>query len=214
MMLLPSIPLQRARTVTARGGAVLAAAFLAAGTLLAVPGAAWAEEGHGAAAAAAHGNPWLDLLWKAVNLAVLVAIVYWAARKPIATGLANLAKTTRASFVASRTSAEEVEAAMAGQKRKITGLAQDLARMVAEARADVEREKQRAQTEAQAQAAKLLAATEQQIEQEVAKARTALRAELAAQTVKLAEELIRKQVSPEEQQRLVNEYLQQLGSRP
>jgi F0F1-type ATP synthase membrane subunit b/b' len=208
-MMLPSPnPPQRARRRVARAGAALAAA-----ALLATPAVLWAaEEGH--EAAAAHGNPWLDLLWKAINLAVLVAIIYWAARRPIAKGLANLAKTTRDSFLATRKSAEEADAALVEQKRKITALAQDLARMVAEARADVEREKQRAQAEAQAHAAKVAEAIQQQIEQEVAKARTALRAELAAQTVKLAEELIRKQVSPEEQKRLVNEYLQQLGARP
>ncbi len=194
-----------------------AAALLTAFPFCLAAGLAWAaEEGHGAAeaAGAAHGNPWLDLLWKAVNLAVLVGIIWWFARRPVAQGLANLAKATRNSFLTSRKSAEDVAAQMAEQKRKITALAQDLQRMVSEARADVEREKQRAQAEAQANAAKVAAATQQQIEQEVAKARTALRDELAAQTLKLAEELIKKQVTPEEQKRLVTQYLQHLGARP
>jgi F-type H+-transporting ATPase subunit b len=189
------------------------------GAVAALPwaaGLALAEEAaHGAAhGESGHGNPWLDLAYKAVNVAVLLAIIYWAARKPVAQGLANLAKTTRDSFMTSRRSAQDMEAQMAEQKRKITALAQDLARMVAEAKADVEREKQRAQADAHAQGAKIQAATQQQIEQEVAKARMALRQEVANQTVKLAEELIKQRVNPDEQKRLVAGYLKQLEARP
>jgi F-type H+-transporting ATPase subunit b len=192
-----------------------AAACCAGAALLVAADLAWAaEEAHGGAPEAAHGNPWLDLLWKAINLAVLVAIIWWAARKPFAKGLADLAKATRDSFMSSRKAAEDMDAAMAEQKRKITGLAQDLSRMVADARADVEREKQRAQLEAQAQAGKIAAQTLQQIEQEVAKARLALRQDLAEQTVKLAEALIKQQVNSDEQKRLMADYLKQLESRP
>lgn len=184
-----------------------ALALLAAGVALA------AEEAHGAAAAHP-GNPWLDLLWKAINLAVLVAIIWWAARKPVAKGLADLAQATRDSFQSSRKSAGDMDAAMTEQTRKIAALSQDLARMVGEARADVEREKLRAQQEARAQAEKIGAQAQQQIEQEVAKARTALKRDLAEHMAKLAEELIRQRANPDAQKRLMDDYLKQLERRP
>lgn len=180
-----------------------AALFLwAAGTALAAGGEA------------GHGHPWLDLLYKAINFLVLVAVIYWFARRPVAQGLAGLAKATREGFLASKRSAQEQEAQMAEQKRKLASLAEDLKRMVEEAKADVEREKQRAQADAHAQAAKIRAAAQMQIEQEVAKARMALREELAGQTLKLAEELIRQRMHPAEQQRLLADYLKQLEAQP
>jgi F-type H+-transporting ATPase subunit b len=173
-------------------------------------GAALAAEG----AQAGHGSPWLDLLYKAINFLVLVAIIYGFARKPVGQGLSNLAKAARESFLASRDSAQELKMQMAGQKQKLASLAQDLKRMVDEAKADVEREKQRALADAQAQAARIQAATQLQIEQEIAKARLALRQELAGQTIKLAEELIRQRMNPGEHQRLLSGYLKQLEAQP
>lgn len=182
--------------------AVSAPQFLAAG-------AAWAAGGE-----AGQGHPWLDLLYKAINFLVLVAVIYWFARRPVAQGLAGLARATREGFLASRQSTQALQAQMAEQKRKLTALAEDLKRMVEEAKADVEREKQRAQADAHAQAAKIQAAAQLQIEQEVAKARMALRQELADQTLKLAEEVIRQRMNPAEQQRLLADYLKQLEARP
>lgn len=174
---------------------------------------ALAEEAAHEGGEAHHGNPWMDLLYKAINVAILLAIVYWAARKPVAAGLKSAAQSARNSFLSSRKAAQDLEAQMAEQKRKITALSQDLTRMVAEAKADVEREKQRAQADAQALAARLQEQALQQVEQELAKARNALRQDLADQTVKLAEQLIKQRMNPQEQQRLVADYLKRLEAR-
>jgi F-type H+-transporting ATPase subunit b len=186
----------------------------AAAPLLAASLALAAEEAAHEGGAAPHGNPWMDLLWKAINVAILIGIIWWAARKPVAAAMKNAAKTTRDAFMSSRKAAQDMEAQMAEQKRKITQLAQELSHMVADAKADVEREKQRAQADAKALGVRLQQQTEQQIEQEVAKARNTLRQELADQTVKLAEQLVKQKVNAEEQKRLVANYLKQLEARP
>ena len=191
------------RKAWARGGAAAA---------LAAP--LWhALAGQALAAGDGHGNPWLDLAWKAVNVTVLFAIIFWVARKPVAQGMTALAKQVLAAYSGARSQAREAEEALAAQKQKIAALEQELARMVAEAKADVEREKQRAQADARAQAEKLRAQTQQQIAQELAKARMEMRQQVAAETLRLAEELIKGKMNPAQQQRLVEDYLKQLGER-
>ena len=205
---------QAFRAQARRAGLAAALLAAAAAPLLFAGLALAAEEAAKEGGEAHHGNPWLDLLYKAINVGILIAIIWWAARKPVAAAMKNAATATRDGFLSSRKAAQDLEAQMAEQKRKITALAQELSRMVADAKADVEREKQRAQADAQALAGRLAQQSEQQIEQEVAKARNHLRQELADQTIKLAEALVKQKVNPEEQKRLVANYLKQLEARP
>jgi F-type H+-transporting ATPase subunit b len=173
----------------------------------ALAGAALAAEG-----TEGHGTPWLDLVWKAINLAVLVAILYWAGRKAVGQGLGAMARSVGAVWAGGRKLAEDAQSDLAAQREKMEQLKRGLAGMVSEARADAERERQRLVAEAQERSDKLRLQTEQQIVQAVARARMELRQALAAETVRLAEQLLAQRINSEQRRRLVAQYIDQLGS--
>jgi F-type H+-transporting ATPase subunit b len=187
----------RSQKAAARAAIALAVALLAA--------PAWAAE------AAGQGSPWLDLLFKAVNFAILLGVLIYFLRKPIAGYLVRSAGEMKQGLDAARKSAAETAAEVAQQKRNIEGMQAELERMVAAAKVDATAELRRMTEQAEAQAAKSKAQTALQIEQEVRKARQALQAEMAEQTTRLAERLIRERMTPELQARLVAGYTRQMG---
>ncbi len=171
-----------------------------------VPGEVWAAGG-------ANGSPWMDLLWKTVNFAVLVGLIVYFARKPVAGFLARRAREDRAGLDAARTEAEDTAQQLAEQKQRIDAMESELSRMIDEARADGQEERRQLMAESEAHARRIKEQTQLQVEQELRKARNALQAQVAEETVRVAESLIKDRLDGGRQGQLVDEYVQQLGER-
>jgi len=165
------------------------------------------------AAEEAHGNPWLDLLWKAVNLAVLVGLIVYFGRRPVASALRALAKEALDRWSGAHQAAQAAQADIAAQRKQIEGLAGELKRMTADAGADAERESARMTQEARQQAERIMALAGEQVEQEMAKARTELRQQLAEETLRLAQQMIEQQTTPDQRKRLMEAYLREMETR-
>lgn len=178
---------------------------------LAVPGVALFA-GSVLAAEEGSGNPWLDLLWKAVNTGILVTLLVVFARKPIGNLFRNAARVARETLHASKDAAASAETELAEQKEKIAGLRAELERMTASAREEAAAEGRRMIEEARAHAERIKAQIHLQLEQEMNKARKKLQAELAGETVKLAESLLASRLDEKGQAALVDKTIAQLGS--
>ncbi len=174
---------------------------------------AWAVLFAGVAFAAAGEEPpgAMDVVYQGINLAVLLGIIYYFARKPIARFFSSTAREARETYQATRRAAEEAAAALETQKTKIAGLETELKRMVEAARADAETERKQLSEEAEAQAERIRGQARLQIEQEMNKARAALREQLADEAVRLAEEIIRGRMDAGRREGLVTAYIDQLG---
>jgi len=181
-------------------------AALAAAAQLGVAGTALAEEGGGS------GNPWLDLAWKALNLAVLLGVIWYYGRKPIGAMFRGAAQRAREALAERRAQAHGADAQLADQRQRIEGLEAELERMAAEARAEAQSERERLVNEARAQAERIRTTVGMQVEQELAKARKELQAELANDTVRLAEEMIRGRMDDDSRRRVVARAIDQLGA--
>ena len=179
---------------------------LGLGLLVALPVLA-AEE-----AAADHGTDWLDLAIKFLNFAILMGIIFYYARKPVAGFFIGAAREVKTTLVGAREAAAQAAAERKTQQEKIENFQAELERMVAGARADAGKELEQLSGEAQAQGEQIKAQTHLQVEQEMRKARVVLRTQLADETVRLAEELIRRQVDETKQRELVGDYIEQMGS--
>jgi F-type H+-transporting ATPase subunit b len=196
----------RAYRGVARSGAVLCAGLPVVALAATLPGLAFAaEEGH--------GNPWLDLLWKGINLLVLVGLIAYFARKPVSAAMRAMAKEGHDRWSGAHKAAQDAKTEMQAQRRQIEELAGELQRMVASARVDAERERARLTGEAQQQAERILAHAREQVEQEMAKARTELRKQLAEETLRLAEQMIREQATPEQRRSLMDGYIREMEAR-
>lgn len=196
------VPGTRGATAARLALAGIVTAWLAAGWPASVLAA---EEGQ--------GHPWLDLLWKAVNLAVLVGVIVYFGRKPIAAALRALAKETYDRWSKAHQAAEATQADLAAQRKQIEGLEGELKRMAGDASADAEREHARVVQEARQQAERIMTLARGQVEQEMAKARTELRQQLAEETMRLAQQMIEKQATPDQRKKLMEAYLREMETR-
>ncbi len=202
------------------------AALAVAGVLVAA-GALYASGGemaHGAAEAAhgavAHGGEHhasvtpeklKDLLWRTLNFIGLVIILVKFASKPIANGLRTRRESIKEQF-------EELEARKAEAERfykeyeaKLSGIDDEAKRIVEGAVAQAEAEKERIIAEAHRAAGDIKRQAEMAVQHEMAVAKQRLRADVADQAAVMAEELIRKNLQPADQDRLVAEYLDRVG---
>jgi F-type H+-transporting ATPase subunit b len=171
-------------------------------------GAAWAAEG-----GAAGGDPWRALLWKTVNFVVLVGLLWYFGRKPLHALLSGSARAVRTEFDEHNDWARQAEEDLAEQRRRIDDLQAELQRLLGEAREEARAEHERLVAEARSQAERIKASVQAQMEQEFNKARKELQAELAGQTVRLAEGLIARRLDEPARERLLSQAVEQLGAR-
>lgn len=179
---------------------------LAAPALLLCGGVALAAEAGGVE------NPWLELLYKAINFFVLVGILVFFLRKPAGAFFRGAAQQDKDSMAQSRETEAAAARDMTEQKAKIEQMQSELARMLTDSRADAAAELTRMTEEAHTLAERMKLQVQQQLEQEMRKARLELRNELAADTLRLAEERVKQRIGPDDQSRLISDYTNQLGS--
>lgn len=156
-------------------------------------------------------NDFLPTIAKLVNLLLFVGLMFYFLRRPIIGAFRGRQESIRGELM----HAEEERAAAEARLREVEGR---LARLDAE----VEAIRANAQKEAAEERARVERATEaemrkirEQARREIESAAKAARAELrtftAEQSVKLAEEMIRRDIRPEDDAHLAREYVEELG---
>lgn len=166
-----------------------------------------AEEG------GAHGGggiPWGEVLKQAINLAILAGVLGYFLRKPVSSFLAQRSELLRKSIEdaanARKDAAEKLSAVEARMAKLSDEIAQMNARMDAEAGAEVEKIRKAYAAEI----AGIQAQAEFAGQQELKKAREELRREASELATRAAEELVRRTLTPEDQERLVRENIQKI----
>ena len=152
-----------------------------------------------------------DFLYRCFNFALMVGLLAYFVTKPIPKGMKGR-KEAIANTLA------EAEAAKVAAEAKYREYSEKLAKATEEIE-DITKSIRR---EGELEREKILAAAKEmavQIEQEadnkasgvINKARIELREEAARLAVELAEDMLKKQVSADDQKRLVDEYMQKMG---
>ena len=169
---------------------------------------AWAS----AAGAEHHHVPTIgEVVLPAINFIIYAGVIYYFALPLVR----NLLRARREEVVATiaQTSAKKQQAeALVGEYRaKVAGVETEMQSIQASRRADAEREKAKTLSEAEAMAVKIREDAQFLADREVNIAREKLREELADQAESTARELVQKNISPADQGRLAQEFIQQLG---
>jgi|GEM_PF-539452 len=198
---------------TAFLGAVAPTAFLGA-VALAMPSLALAAEeaGAGEAAAEAVHVDWVGIGLHLFNLALLLVVIGYFARKKIRDALADRTAEIKRDIdesnrlrKESRERFEEIEARIAGFEQRIAG-------MKAQAELDATEERQAIMERADRELVRLQESTERTIRSETAKARMALRRDAVALAMELAEDRIAANVGASDDQRLAEDFFQEIGT--
>ena len=166
-------------------------------------------EGHGEHHGLTHSQV-MNFIWHCLNFSILAFLLVKFLRKPITGALKGRTESIRAAF-------EELEAKRADAERKYAEYESKLSTMDEQAERILktfteqgESEKEKIIAQAHEAAERIKAQAEFYVQQELAKAKTELQTEAADMAVKMAEELIRKNLNEEDHHRLISEYLERV----
>ncbi len=152
-----------------------------------------------------------DFLYRVLNFAIVVAILAYFLTKPIKKVFAGRREEIEKNLAEAKKIKEEAEAKFAEYDRKLAQATEEISGISAAIRREGEAEKQKIIENAKAMAIKIEQDAEKAAEMEVAKARTLLQREAVQLAVGVAEELLKKNFTKDDDARLIDEYMQKVG---
>ena len=198
--------MSRPRTSTCRALRVVAP--LAAS--LCVAAVAFAAEEGGAHHGGGVHIPWGEIIKQAINFLILAGVLVYFLRKPFSSFLKERSELLRKSIDDAAKARAEAAEKLAAVETRTAKLADEIAALNAKMDVEAAAEARKLQETAAVEISRIRAQSEFTGEQEVKKAREELRREASALSAHAAEELVRKTLSPEDQERLVRENLQKI----
>lgn len=152
-----------------------------------------------------------DFLYRVLNFSLVVAILVYFLRKPLKKGLAGRSEEIEKALAEAKQAKEEAEAKFAEYDRKLDQATEEIAEISDSIRREGELEKQKIIENAKQLAVKIEQDAEKAAELEVSKARRELQQQAAALAVELAEQMLKKNFTKDDDARLVDEYMKKVG---
>ena len=171
------------------------------------------HEGHGA-----EHHPMItatrlkDLFWRTVNFIALVIILVKFLAKPIGSGLSGRRRQIREELDALQLKRNEAERSYKEFESRLAGMEKEMDTVVEKAVAMAEDEKVRILNEAEQSAEDIKRQAEAAVEGAIVEAKRKLQEEVAEQAAAMAEELIVKNLTPEDQVTITEQYLEKVGA--
>lgn len=153
-----------------------------------------------------------DLFYRVLNFAVLVFILVKFGAKPIANALAGRQKKIKDDIEDLEARREEAEKTYREFETKLAGMEKEIDTIVDKAIAQAEIEKQKILEKAQQSAEDMKRQAEMAINNEIMVARRTLKNDAAEQATAMAEELIRKNLTADDQVKIIEDYLDKVGA--
>lgn len=183
----------------------LAVAQLLTVVFLLIAGAAIASSGE---AVAKHwtGDDWIRVM----NFTVLVVALFFVLKKPVAEALNGRIEDIKKQLDELEIKKDDAEKTLAEFETKIATLEDEAAKIEAQYKEQGEAAKNRILEAAKNSAEKLEAQAKRNIENEFLQAKQQLQSEIMTKALAKAEELVKKTISSDDQDRLVDEYLEKV----
>jgi F-type H+-transporting ATPase subunit b len=193
------IPVRRALRVVAPLAAFLCVAAVASAS----------SEGGAPGGGGVH-IPWGEIVKQAINFLLLAGVLVYFLRKPLSSFLKERSELLRKAIDDAAKARAEAAEKLAAIETRTANLADEIAGMNAKMDVEAAAEARRLQEVAAAEISRIRSQSEFTGEQEVKKAREELRREASLLSARAAEEIVRKTLSPEDQERLVRENLEKI----
>ena len=162
-----------------------------------------------AAEGEAHDNP-MDMVWRAANFAILVFLLLRFLKAPIAAYLASRSTQIRQDLVTAADMRATATAQLAEIEKKMQALPAELDALKRQGAEDVRAEQGRIARAAEDERVRLLEQTRREIDMRLRIARRELTEHAARLAVSVAEQRIKRSITPDDQMRLVDRYASQL----
>lgn len=167
-------------------------------------------DAHGADAAHGgegdHGESFLVTLARVANFAILVGVIYWLARKPLAAHLESRGTQIRKDLVDAAQTKKDAAERLQIIEARLASLPAELEQLRVRGVAELEAERARIRGVAEAERDRLVAQARREIAAQTRHARQQLRVDAAALTVDVAADRLRATLTPAEQAALVDDY--------
>ena len=152
-----------------------------------------------------------DFAYRCFNFALLVGLLAYFVTKPIRKGLKGRTAEVENALADAQAAKEAAEAKHLEYSEKLAKATEEIAGITDSIRREGELERNKIIVAAKELAIKIEQEADNKASGVVAKARADLREEAASLAVELAEDLLKKQVTADDQKRLVDEYMQKVG---
>jgi len=154
-----------------------------------------------------------DWLPRLVNFSIIAGALVYFMRKPVRDFFAGRSAEIAKAMQESRETRERAVLALAEMERKVRELEAETAKLVSEAQARGEKDKQALVEEGRKTAQDVQAQVKQGIDVEVQKARASLAMEASLLALDLAEVRIKDKIGNQDHERIVKEYITKVGGR-
>ena len=189
---------------------VMAAMFLGLALLVAFP--SLASEGAKGEGEGGIINLNMTLVVQMVNFLILIVLLQRFLYKPLTQFLATRADGIKRSLEEAKAAREAAAKAQQDYEARIAATRREAAALRESAVREVEEERQRLLKVSRDEAARLLTEAKAQIEQEVKRAKAELRAEVVGLSLGVAERLIGRSLTTEDDRRLAEQVVQEIGA--
>jgi len=149
--------------------------------------------------------------WKFFNLILFVGVIGYFLRRPLSESLVARREAIRRELMRAQEERNAALAKLEEVESRLGSLNTEVASVRAQAQAEAERERERIARATEEEMKKLREQARREIEGAGKVARQELRRYAAEQSVRLAEEMIRRDIRPEDDARLMGEYVEGLG---
>jgi F-type H+-transporting ATPase subunit b len=163
-----------------------------------------------AQAAGGEGVAPMELVWQAINLALLVAAIVYLARKPVRRFFDERREQIRGDVEGASSLLERAEERYASWEQRLAALDRELEEIRATARQRAEEERDHILADAHTAAERIRRDARASIEQELRRAQAELRDEAADLSIELATKLLQDKVGEADRDRLIDEFISQV----
>jgi F-type H+-transporting ATPase subunit b len=146
------------------------------------------------------------------NLTLLVAFLVYVGRRPVLDAVKNRALGIRKEITDAARLRDEAKQRHEELSARLSGFEEEVRTLRADAEIDAKVEEQKLIERAHEEAKRIGQIAERNIRDELVRARVALRKDAVDLAVKLAEQVLRSEVEPEDQRRLARQFLESLHS--
>jgi F-type H+-transporting ATPase subunit b len=151
------------------------------------------------------------LLWQFLNLAILLGVLGYFARKPVQKFFAERRSRIRGDLDQAASLLAEAERRYSEWQHKLIDLDEELAQIRADGRRHAEAEREAILADAQVAAERIHRNAVATVEQELRRAQSALRDEAAQLATELAERLLRERLEDSDRERLLDEFITRIS---
>jgi len=160
-------------------------------------------------------SPWWDYpgleLWKFVNLGIFVLALLYFVKRPLSDAFRSRRETIRRELAEAQQERDRALSKLAAVEERLRGLDSEVAALHEQSKLQAEAERERIAQETEREIATVRAQAQREIESAGKVARHELRRFAAQQSVRRAEEIVRREIRLDDDTRLIERNVEQLG---